>query len=1041
MIRRMCDFAITAIIAGVLYAGCLAPAEAQNPTCPTRPVGDNSNACASTAFVFQNALTGFTNHAMLIGRAPSSGFNALGPGTVKGYPIYSGNASTDPAIGTEVVYGSAYFTCDGATNAAAGFATALAQLQTNGGGKLILPPGICIFNSQVTATLAVGKSIQLQGAGIGATELRWTNASGGMEFTYDSAGTLSWLQGPALTISDLSISTTQTGGGTGLKINGNTTVAVPAMTTVIERVDFRGTGSPARWTTDLNLNGVSHAAINTVSCYGDNNDFYHGDCLLISSATENAVDFHVENLLANYRSRAVHVTGSVEGLDLVDPSTAAVDYGLYWETSAVKGMCSITGGQITSRTRGAFIQKCQNGQITGTLFIQVPDLGGDTKAIELDGSSWMSIVGNSFAAGGVASTQTGVLVNNNIGAAFASYNLIDGNVFNAFNVDVQFDSGANNNTVGLGNIHGSVITANIIDYGIGNNDAGLVNGTPVYGSLLFNAVAAPSTPPSGFSSVWVDSTTKRLRNIDDAGSIGTTVIADTGAANNFLTAISASGVISKAQPSISNISGLGTGVATALGIAVNTNGGPLTGSTAAVAAGAIVVGAGSGTAPTGVNITGLVLGNGSSNPSAYAGVTCTNQFLTALSASGAGTCTTDTLASAQHANQGTTTTVLHGNASGNPSWAAVSLTADITGTLGVGNGGTNLTSGTSGGILGFTASGTLASSAALGANCIVYGGGAGATPATSSSNCPTVSSAGALAAFKPASITATVSSGNGGIVIDATQSQPNSSDTSDTGVWVKHTLSASSATNELVTRSFKLDVTNSLTGGGHLQNLRAMELILTTSASATTDSAAGIYYSSINNGTVTNEYAIFIAAMAGSTNWAFYNNTTAGMFTGGALAVGTTSIGAAGSIVAAASIKSTGPTAGIGYATGAGGTVSQGSGSGKATAVTLNTITGKITMDSATLNAATIVSFTFNNSAIVSTDQIVTSHESGGTTGAYTINCRATGSGTAACDVRNNTAGNLGEAIVIRYSVVKSVNSYLLDKTNDNQPMFLEKVA
>jgi hypothetical protein len=60
---------------------------------------------------------------------------------------------------------------------------------------------------------------------------------------------------------------------------------------------------------------------------------------------------------------------------------------------------------------------------------------------------------------------------------------------------------------------------------------------------------------------------------------------------------------------------------------------------------------------------------------------CTNQFLTAISATGTGTCTTDTLASAQHANQGTTTQVLHGNAAGNPSWGSVAYadiaTADI----------------------------------------------------------------------------------------------------------------------------------------------------------------------------------------------------------------------------------------------------------------------------------------------------------------------------------------------------------------------------
>lgn len=50
------------------------------------------------------------------------------------------------------------------------------------------------------------------------------------------------------------------------------------------------------------------------------------------------------------------------------------------------------------------------------------------------------------------------------------------------------------------------------------------------------------------------------------------------------------------------------------------------------------------------------------------------------------------------------------------------------GAVGVAGGGTGLSSGTSGGILGFTASTTLASSAALAANGVVIGGGAGATP-------------------------------------------------------------------------------------------------------------------------------------------------------------------------------------------------------------------------------------------------------------------------------------------------------------------------
>jgi hypothetical protein len=55
---------------------------------------------------------------------------------------------------------------------------------------------------------------------------------------------------------------------------------------------------------------------------------------------------------------------------------------------------------------------------------------------------------------------------------------------------------------------------------------------------------------------------------------------------------------------------------------------------------------------------------------------------------------------------------------------------NLTGTLPVANGGTGLTAGTSGGIPYYSATGTLASSAALASNALVVGGGVGVTPAT-----------------------------------------------------------------------------------------------------------------------------------------------------------------------------------------------------------------------------------------------------------------------------------------------------------------------
>jgi hypothetical protein len=66
---------------------------------------------------------------------------------------------------------------------------------------------------------------------------------------------------------------------------------------------------------------------------------------------------------------------------------------------------------------------------------------------------------------------------------------------------------------------------------------------------------------------------------------------------------------------------------------------------------------------------------------------------------------------------------------GSPITTSGTLAITLSGTaLPVANGGTGLTSGTSGGILAYTATGTLASSALLTQYGVLYGGGAGAAP-------------------------------------------------------------------------------------------------------------------------------------------------------------------------------------------------------------------------------------------------------------------------------------------------------------------------
>lgn len=117
----------------------------------------------------------------------------------------------------------------------------------------------------------------------------------------------------------------------------------------------------------------------------------------------------------------------------------------------------------------------------------------------------------------------------------------------------------------------------------------------------------------------------------------------------------------------------------------------------------------------------------------------------------------------------------------------------------------------------------------------------------------------------------------------------------------------------------------------------------------------------------------------------------------------------------------TSPGTAIGYATGAGGAVTQST--TKATSVTINKPCGSITLVNSALAAGAIVGFNVSNSLVVATDVILVQHDSVGTVGAYTVIGNSASAGSFRVTVRNNTASNLSEAIILRFAVIKAVVS------------------
>ena len=128
-----------------------------------------------------------------------------------------------------------------------------------------------------------------------------------------------------------------------------------------------------------------------------------------------------------------------------------------------------------------------------------------------------------------------------------------------------------------------------------------------------------------------------------------------------------------------------------------------------------------------------------------------------------------------------------------------------------------------------------------------------------------------------------------------------------------------------------------------------------------------------------------------------------------------------GTLVSESSITSESATSGIGYATGAGGAVTQIT--NRATGVTVNAICGQITTDNTSLAAEASAKFTVTNSAVAEADVIVISFRD-----AVGLNTDVVVTDTAAGTfeltvINNNVAAGTAETgvIIINFAIIKAV--------------------
>lgn len=199
----------------------LAPAGAQNPTCPTRPLNDKTNACASTAFV-QNAIVGVSskpagsntqvqfNNAGAFGASPNltwvSPKLTIGvAGSVTGQIELTGSTSGAATIQAQATAGTPTITLPNASGTVAVSATSpLALSATTGAltctGCLTNTPAALTRTDDTNVTLTLGgtpSSALLQATSITAG---WTGqlavGRGGTGIASGTSGGVPYFSGP-----------------------------------------------------------------------------------------------------------------------------------------------------------------------------------------------------------------------------------------------------------------------------------------------------------------------------------------------------------------------------------------------------------------------------------------------------------------------------------------------------------------------------------------------------------------------------------------------------------------------------------------------------------------------------------------------------------------------------------------------------------------------------------------------------------------------------------------------------------------------------
>lgn len=458
-----------------LFLG-LAPAHAQNTTCATRPTGDSTNACASTAFVhggFQPTLPNFTANNPLIG----NGTNVPAQGTRQGsstvFPTVDGTSTNGQCAVFDSFGGFTSQACSGSGSGTvgSGLAGQYAYYPSNGTGVVGISPaqlGLCdtleahgggISQSASTnttaynaATAAFGTNggciafgagiyslnavsfsypattpyaVTLIGLGAETTILNFPSGNG-IGLTIQS-------QNHTFHIENMSITTTGINAGTGISVNFASPTTGPNSFSTIDNVTMRGSNNSTEyWSTDINDVGVSFINFN--------NDFIIGASGLglniagsTSASFPYAIVFNLHNINFGGLSTAFKYGDHVQGVAITNSNFTNGTSGIF-TPSGISGLdeLTVTNSQFNETTFNILFESAVPFQFTGDTFI----VAASTGAVTCTACSVGQFTGNQF----VATSPTGSVGIDVASSAAPGIGIVN-NSFSGFSTAVVCASG------------------------------------------------------------------------------------------------------------------------------------------------------------------------------------------------------------------------------------------------------------------------------------------------------------------------------------------------------------------------------------------------------------------------------------------------------------------------------------------------------------------------------------------------------------------------------------------------------------------------